>query len=32
LIKKSWKPFATIELQGKGVKKIIINGTKNYKV
>ena len=32
LIKKAWKPYATIELQGKGVKKIIINGTKSYKV
>ena len=32
LIKKAWKPYATIELQGKGIKKIIINGTKSYKV
>ncbi len=28
LIKKSWKPYADIELQGPGVKKIISYGTR----
>jgi len=32
LIKKSWKPYAKIELQGPGVKKIIKIGTKPYKL
>jgi len=32
LVRKAWKPYATIELQGTGVKKIIINGTKRYKL
>lgn len=32
LMKKSWKPYATIELQGPGVKKIIKIGTKPYKL
>ena len=27
LIRKEWKPYATIEIQGPGVKKIIKNGT-----
>ena len=27
LIRKQWKPYATFELQGKGVKKIVNNGT-----
>jgi hypothetical protein len=27
LIRKQWKPYATIEIQGPGVKKIIKNGT-----
>ena len=27
LIRKAWKPYATIEIQGSGVKKIIRNGT-----
>ena len=32
LIRKQWKPYATFEIQGPGVKKIIKNGTtvKNY--
>jgi len=28
LIKKAWKPYAEIELQGTGVKKIISYGTR----
>jgi len=32
LIRKSWKPYATLELQGTGVKKIVKNGTKAYKL
>jgi len=28
LIKKAWKPYADIELQGTGVKKIITYGTR----
>ena len=32
LIRKAWKPYATIELQGSGVKKIIKIGTKPYKL
>ena len=27
LIRKQWKPYASIEIQGPGVKKIIKNGT-----
>ena len=27
LIRKQWKPYATFELQGKGIKKIVNNGT-----
>jgi len=27
LIRKQWKPYADIEIQGPGVKKIIKNGT-----
>jgi len=27
LIRKAWQPYATIEIQGSGVKKIIRNGT-----
>ena len=29
LIKKAWASYATIELQGPGIKKIIAHGTKN---
>ena len=32
LIKKAWKKFADIEIQGTGVKKIIRNGTLVKKV
>jgi|TARA_R100001163_G_scaffold60879_1_gene50495 hypothetical protein len=28
LIKKAWKPYAEIELQGPGIKKIIAFGTR----
>ena len=28
LIKKAWKPYADIEIQGTGVKKIISYGTR----
>jgi hypothetical protein len=28
LIKKAWKPYANIEIQGTGVKKIIAFGTR----
>ena len=30
LITKSWAPYATIELQGAGVRKIIAHGTRNF--
>ena len=30
LIKKAWASYATIELQGPGIKKIITHGTKNF--
>jgi len=30
LIKKAWAPYAKIELQGPGIKKIIAFGTKNF--
>tara|TARA_R100000541_G_scaffold44005_1_gene51156 strand:- start:50 stop:220 length:171 start_codon:yes stop_codon:yes gene_type:complete len=32
LIRKAWKPYATIELQGSGVRKIVKIGTKPYKL
>ena len=28
LIKRSWKPYASLELQGPGIKKIIAFGTR----
>ena len=28
LIKKAWKPYANIEIQGTGIKKIIAFGTR----
>ena len=28
LIKKAWQPYAKIELQGPGIKKIIAHGTR----
>tara|TARA_R110000851_G_scaffold55548_1_gene130268 strand:+ start:270 stop:458 length:189 start_codon:yes stop_codon:yes gene_type:complete len=30
LIKKAWKPYATLEMQATGIKKIIAWGTKTY--
>ena len=30
LIKKAWSSYATIQLQGAGVKKIIAHGTRNF--
>tara|TARA_R110002051_G_C8579379_1_gene476994 strand:- start:51 stop:227 length:177 start_codon:yes stop_codon:yes gene_type:complete len=28
LMKKAWKPYANIEIQGKGIEKIIAFGTR----
>ena len=30
LIKRSWSSYATIDLQGTGVKKIIAHGTEKF--
>ena len=30
LIKKAWSSYATLDLQGAGVKKIIAHGTRNF--
>ena len=30
LVKKAWASYATLELQGQGVKKIIAHGTRNF--
>jgi len=30
LVKKSWSSYATLELQGTGVRKIIAHGTRNF--
>jgi hypothetical protein len=30
LMKKAWSSYATIELQGPGVRKIIAHGTRNF--
>ena len=30
LIKKTWSSYATLELQGPGIKKIIAHGTRNF--
>ena len=30
LMKKAWSAYATIELQGPGIKKIISHGTRNF--
>ena len=30
LIKQSWKPYAKLEIQGTGLKKILNLGTKRY--
>jgi len=31
LISKSWKPYATIELHGSGIGKIISKGTRKFR-
>ena len=30
LIKKAWASYATLDLQGAGVRKIIAHGTRNF--
>jgi len=30
LVKKAWSSYATIQLQGPGVRKIIAHGTRNF--
>ena len=30
LVKKAWSSYATIQLQGPGVKSIIAHGTRNF--
>ena len=30
LIKKSWAPYAKLELNTPGIKKVIAHGTRNY--
>ena len=30
LIRKAWAPYATLQLQAPGAKKIIAHGTRNY--
>ena len=30
LIKKTWSSYASLELQGPGVRKIIAHGTRNF--
>ena len=30
LIKKQWKPYADIDIQAPGIKKIVAWGTSNY--
>jgi hypothetical protein len=30
LMKKQWKPFAELEIEAPGIKKIITWGTQNY--
>jgi hypothetical protein len=30
LVKKAWKPYAKLELQAPGIRKIIAFGTRNY--
>ena len=30
LIKKAWASYATLELQGTGVRKIVAHGTRNF--
>ena len=30
LIKKAWSSYASIDIQGPGIKKIIAHGTRNF--
>jgi len=30
LMKKAWSSYASLELQGPGIKKIIAHGTRNF--
>ena len=30
LMRKAWKPYAKIQIVGRGVKKIVKHGTKRY--
>ncbi len=30
LVKEAWRPYAKLELQAPGIKKIIAHGTKNF--
>jgi len=30
LVKKAWSSYATLDLQGTGVRKIIAHGTRNF--
>ena len=32
LMRKAWKPYAKVEIIGSGVKKIVKNGTRPYKI
>ena len=32
LMRKAWKPYARIQVLGRGVKQIVKNGTKRYKI
>ena len=32
LVRKAWKPYAKVEILGSGIKKIVKNGTKLYKI
>ena len=32
LMRKAWKPYAKIQILGRGVKKIVQNGTRRYKI
>ena len=32
LIRNAWKPYARIQILGRGVKKIVQNGTRRYKI
>jgi len=32
LVRKAWRPYAKVEILGSGIKKIVKNGTKPYKL